>query len=721
MPTNTSENIDANFSKEYQLLFQNKHPDPHRFLGLHTENQNTVIRLWRPGVQDVEVEVFGKKMRAKEELDGLFILRVAKDIKPTDYRIVHPNGMHSFDPYAFDSVFGEMDCHFLNKGVHYHLYNVLGSRPIKYKGVQGTAFAVWAPNAKRVSLIAGYNKWNSRYQPMRRLESGVFEIFIPGVQQGETYKFEVEGEDGVIRKKADPFAKQSELRPKTASIVTDLQAFSWSDESWIEKQKKRGEAYPMNIYEVHLGSWKQTEAEFRNYRDLAHALCEYCLDMGYTHIELLPIMEHPLDESWGYQVTGFFSATSRYGTPQDFQYFVDHMHKNNIGVFLDWVPGHFPSDEFALAQFDGTSLYEYADPQKGFHPHWNTLIFDYEKPEVANFLIASALFWLDMFHIDGIRVDAVASLLYLDYGREPGEWVPNKFGGNHNLEAIEFIKHLNTIVHERYPYVLMMAEESTAFVGVTKSVQDKGLGFDLKWNMGWMNDTLHFFSKEPEYRHHHMRDLTFGFSYVFLENFLSVLSHDEVVHEKRSLIEKMPGNDWEKFANLRVLLSIALSHPGKGLLFMGGDIAQRTEWNCKGQVAWELLNEPAHRKHHGYMRELHFFYRKHEALWALAFSEKGFQWLDFRDEKNCVISYLRKSENKHLVCVHHFKADRVENYFIKLSNLAHVKEVFNSDDQKYGGTHAVNPEITWDKRGFSFQLAPLATQFFEVSYVEKNH
>lgn len=716
MPTNLSSDVQSCFSEDYKLLKENCHSNPHRFLGLHRQAKNKIIRLWRPGSKREQIELHGEKTLLKEELEGLFTIEVSGETEKEDYRVSHPNGLIAHDPYAFESTVTQLDSHLFQKGVHYHLYEVLGAHDLVLNGVQGVKFSVWAPNALRVSLIADYHNEDARYQPMRKLEGGIWEIFVPGLKVGQIYQYEILTQDRSIKVKSDPLAFQSELRPKTKSIVANVDQFKWSDADWITRQKNRSKSFAMNVYEIHLGSWKKGSAEFRNYRELAHELCKYCIDMGFTHIELLPIMEHPLDESWGYQVTGFFSATSRYGSVEDFQYFVNHMHNNKIGVVLDWVPGHFPTDNFALAQFDGTHLYEYSDRSKGFHPHWNTLIFDYEKPEVSNFLIASALFWLDKMHVDAIRVDAVASILYLDYGRKPGEWAVNKLGGNYNLEGVEFIQHLNTAVCDRFPHVLMIAEESTAYPGVTAPVSNKGLGFHLKWNLGWMNDTLHYFSKKSEFRHHHMQDLTFGYYYVFDEKFMCVLSHDEVVHEKKPLLEKMSGTDWQKFANMRVLLSISIAYPSKSLLFMGGEIAQRTEWNCKAEVDWKLLEIESHRQMQEYVCKINHFYLSRKELWEWDFDPRGFQWLDFRDEENCIIGYIRKGETKHLICIHHFKPDTIQSYSMKLQKIKTIREVFNSDEKDFGGTGCLNTEISFNQDGFTLDLAPLATHFIEVQY-----
>jgi 1,4-alpha-glucan branching enzyme len=700
--------------------------DPHRILGLHPSGSNSkVIRIWRPGAPYLHLEVFGKDVEAKKvSPEGLFEYEVPSNTTFTDYRI-YQNGILAHDPYAFLPTFGEIDAHLFNRGVHYKLYEIMGGRLCTHQGIEGAKFSVWAPEAKGVSLVSDFNYWDGRVNPMRMMgASGVWELFIPGLKQGEKYKFEIRTSQGHVRVKADPYALSSELRPATASILFDVDSYSWGDQKWIHERAHRPrDSFPMTTYEVHLGSWKKHGDRPMGYRELAIELAKYCKEMGFTHVELLPIAEHPLDESWGYQVTGFFAATSRYGTPQDFQFFVDYMHKEGIGIILDWVPAHFPRDDYSLAQFDGTYLYEHSDPRKGFHPHWNTYIFNYGRFEVTNFLIASALFWLDKMHIDGLRVDAVASMLYLDYGRKPGEWIPNKYGTHENLEAIEFIKHFNSVVHERFPHILTFAEESTSFTGVTHPLEWGGLGFDLKWSMGWMNDALCYFQKEPLYRSYHQNDLTFGLLYAFSERFILPLSHDEVVHGKASLISKMPGDDWQKFANLRLLCSYQICQPGKKLLFMGAEIGMWNEWHCKEELPWDLLQYERHAKLKIFFKELNHFYLANQALWEFDFDHRGFEWIDFSDRQNSVISYLRKGTNRYLFIVHNFTPNFVPQYFIRLPNVASINEVFNSDREEYWGSGKINGgvEIICDpndrRTGVQLHLAPLATMIFEVQFV----
>jgi len=708
-------------------LMHGENHDPHAILGIHfAENaENKVIRLWRPGANQIHFELQGQQVEAKKiHAAGLFEYSVPTTITASDYRVFHHNGTLSHDPYAFWPTIGDLDLYLFGKGVHYELYKMLGARLTNHQGVDGVKFAVWAPNAKRVSVVGDFNFWDGRVNPMRSMgSSGVWELFIPGLREGDKYKFEIKSQNNEILLKSDPLAYSSELRPSTASVIAQINRFEWQDQEWIEKRKQiKFETRPLNIYEVHLGSWKKKDSKFLNYRELAIQLAEYCLEMGFTHVELLPIQEHPLDESWGYQVSGFYAVTSRHGNPEDFQWFVNHLHKNGIGVILDWVPGHFPTDEFSLGRFDGTALYEHEDPKKGLHPHWSTLIFNYGRHEVSNFLVANALFWIEQMHVDGLRVDAVASMLYLDYGRTDGDWIPNKYGSNENLEAVEFLKHLNSIVHQRVPGVMMIAEESTSFARITVPVEYGGLGFNMKWNMGWMNDTLRYFSKDMLFRHYHHNDLTFGLLYAFTEKFILVLSHDEVVHGKNSLIGKMPGDVWQKFANLRLVYSYMICQPGKKLLFMGGEIAQWNEWSIAKGIEWDLLEYIPHQETQRMIKDLNHFYLDNPSLWERDFHWTTFEWVDFSDTKNSVISYLRKSDHGMLLCVHNFTPTFHEDYKIALKNVASIHEVFNTDATKYGGSGKLNtsPEILSNKSGHAestkIQLAPLATMIFKLSF-----
>jgi len=692
--------------------------DPHSFLGLHScSGGENVIRLWRPGAESLFLEVCGDIVKAvKIDDSGLFEVTVSKDITYADYRVYHNCGLLAHDPYAFTTTVGDVDRHLFARGVHYELYNMLGARIVTHSNIKGTKFAVWAPNARGVALIGDFNNWDGGVNPMRKMgESGIWELFVPEIADGEKYKFALVDAEGEVCIKSDPFAYRGELRPSTASVVSDLDSFSWNDDEWIEwRYGNNGRVQPMIVYELHLGSWMKDGWAFMNYRDIAHVLTDYCLEMGFTHVELMPIMEHPLDESWGYQVSGFYAATSRYGSPQDFQYFVDYLHGNHIGVILDWVPGHFPTDAFSLGKFDGTCLYEHADDQKGYHPQWHTNIFNYGRYEVTNFLIANALFWFDKMHVDGLRVDAVASMLYLDYGRENDDWLPNQYGGKENIEAIEFMKHLNSVVEKRSPGVLMIAEESTSFKGVTHSVERGGLGFTHKWNMGWMNDTLRYFGEDPFFRSYKHDDLTFGLLYAFTEKFSLALSHDEVVHEKRSLLEKMPGDIWQKFANLRLLYSYMICQPGNNLIFMGGEFGVLNEWNCKESLAWELLEQPMHKGMQTLVKDLNYFYRHNTCLWEKDFDSSGFEWIDVNDRKNSVISYRRKGVDCELICVHNFTPMYHPEYIVRLPGCSSVQEVFNSDDLRYGGSGKLNKHVDVVANGFEISMAPLATMIFSV-------
>jgi 1,4-alpha-glucan branching enzyme len=708
-----------------KLTREVKH-DPHHVLGLHSiDDQKKVIRLYRPGAKKIYFELKGQQVEAKRtHKEGLFEYEVPQDTSYLDYRVYHNNGLLDHDPYAFWPTFGEVDQYLFGKGIHYDLHKKMGARLCQHQGVQGVKFTVWAPSAISVSLIADFNFFDGRVNPMRSLGGcGVWELFVPGLKVGEKYKFEIHTQTGELRIKSDPYALSSEVRPLTASVVADIDSYGWHDTKWMEQRRSQTLDRPLAIYEVHLGSWKKKDGKFINYRELSHDLAQYCNEMGFTHIELLPVAEHPFDQSWGYQVTGFFAATSRFGSPQDFQYFVDHLHQQGIGVIVDWVPGHFPTDDFSLARFDGTSLYEHEDPRQGFHPHWSTCIFNFGRHEVTNFLLSSALLWLDAFHIDGLRVDAVASMLYLDYGREEGEWIPNQYGGKENLEAIEFLKHTNSVVHEKFPGVLTIAEESTAFTGVSHPLEGGGLGFDYKWNMGWMNDTLRYIAVDPLFRHYHHNDLTFGLLYAFTEKFVLVLSHDEIVHGKKSLLAKMPGDMWQQFANLRLLYAYMICHPGKKLLFMGGEIGQWNEWDATSEIEWLLLQFPSHSGIQKLVKEINHFYQKEPALWEQDFSYKGFEWVDFHDVKNSIISFRRKAKNgDELLCVLNFTPTYHSEYVIPLAGLSTIEEVFNSDDGRYGGSNKVKlgAKILQDGQGrpssVQLQLAPLACMIYRIRF-----
>jgi len=634
-----------------------------------------------------------------------------------------------YDPYSFYSVLSDFDLHLIGEGRHYKKYEKLGAHVMEINGTRGVHFAVWAPNARRVSVIGDFNKWDNRRHQMRVLgSSGIWDLFIPGLKEGDLYKFEIKSKfNNYVSVKTDPYAFYCELRPKSASIVYDINRYKWKDRRWMEmRQKKNWLESPMAIYEVHLGSWMRVPEEgyrYLTYRELADRLIPYVKIMGYTHIELLPVTEHPLDASWGYQTIGYFAPTSRYGTPEDFMYFVDRCHQNGIGIILDWAPAHFPTDGHGLGFFDGSCLYEHEDPRKGFHPDWGTKIFNYGRNEVRNFLITSALFWLEKYHIDGLRIDAVASMLYLDYSRREGEWVPNVFGGKENLEAIELLKSFNEIAHYNYPGVLTIAEESTAWPMVSRPTYLGGLGFSLKWNMGWMHDMLEYMSKDSIYRKYHHNNITFSLLYAFTENFILPFSHDEVVHGKRSMLNKMPGTVRQKFANLRLLYGYMYGHPGKKLLFMGGEFGQWDEWNHDKSLDWHLLKYEPHRHLQKYVMDLNYLYRSEPALFEVDFSYEGFEWIDFRDTDHSVISFIRKAKDPRnfLVIVCNFTLLPRISYRIGVPEHCFYREILNSDSSIYWGSNMGNAggihseEILWQGKPFSINifLPPLSVLIFK--------
>ena len=562
-----------------------------------------------------------------------------------------------------------------------------------HEGARGAAFSVWAPNAKAISVIGDFNNWDARRSPMRRLgESGIWELFLPAAAEGDKYKFHVTQCDGRVVDKTDPYGVYAEVRPNNASVLYPLKRYKWKDRRWMTARRKYDfRTAPMNIYEVHLGSWKRAEGDrFLTYTELAEQLIPYVKEMGYTHIEMLPVEEHPFDGSWGYQVTGYYAPTSRYGSPDEFKQFVDACHQNGISVILDWVPAHFPKDDFALARFDGTALYEHQDPRLGEHIQWGTYIFNYGRKEVANFLLANALYWMDIFHIDGLRVDAVASLLRLDFCKEEGQWLPNVYGGSENLEAIEFLKHMNSVIAEREPGALMIAEDSTAWPGVTKKVDEGGLGFSLKWNMGWMNDFLSYIKLDPIYRKYHQNKLTFGMAYHYAENFVLVLSHDEVVHTKSSMIGKMPGDVWQSFANLRLSYGFMMGHPGKKLLFMGGEFAQYSEWSEARSLDWHLLQYADHQEMQAYVKELNHLYAEEPAFWAEDFDPNGFQWIECDDAESSIVSFVRRSEEKELVFLCNFTPVVHRGFSLGVPQEGVYHERLNSDAARFGGSDVIN-------------------------------
>ena len=634
--------------------------------------------------------------------------------------------MTYFDPYVFEPVIDPIDISLFNEGKHYSIYEKMGAHPMTVDGVEGVLFAVWAPNADRVSVVGNFNNWDGRRHPMRKLDySGIYELFIPGKLVGEIYKYEIKAKSGQVFMKSDPYAFSSEVRPANASRIVDI-SYKWKDAAWMEKREnKNTDEQPMAIYEMHLGSWKRPTdgREFYNYRDIASLLADYLLMMNYNYVELMPIMEHPYDPSWGYQVTGYYAPTSRYGSPADFMYFVDYLHSKGIGVILDWVPAHFPKDEHGLGRFDGTALYEHEDPKRGEHPHWGTYIYNYGRNEVRNFLVANALYWAEKYHIDGIRIDAVASMLYLDYGRGDGEWLPNIYGGNENLEAIDFIKELNSKMHELHKGVIMIAEESTAWPMMTHPVEAGGLGFDYKWNMGWMNDFLNYMKLDPLYRKYHHNDLTFSMVYAYSEKFILVLSHDEVVHEKGSMIAKMPGGYEDKFSNLRVAYGYMMTHPGKKLLFMGQEIAQFTEFNENAEVDWSLFEFDAHVFMQGYVKELNELYKTEPALYELDSSPEGFTWINCNSANTSLLSYVRKGkkESDTLLIICNFTPMEHKAYKLATPSGGRWQEIFSSDNNRYGGEGRNNKTVKQAKKAecdgqehyISVTVPPLSISVFK--------
>ena len=634
---------------------------------------------------------------------------------------------------ALEHRISELDTYLFAKGTHYEIYEKMGAHLAEEDGKAGTYFSVWAPNARSVSVVGDFNNWDRTAHPMQPVQqSGIWDIFVPGVKAGDLYKFAVETSQGYTVLKADPYGNQSQLRPDNASVVADIRYFDWTDQAWRKAHQEKKTESPMAIYEVHPGSWKKDPSmpgEFYNFKKLAVELADYVLEMGYTHVELIGLSEHPFDGSWGYQVSGYYAPTARYGTPADFMYFVNYMHDHGIGVILDWVPAHFPKDEFGLGRFDGTALYEHQDPRKGEHPEWGTYCFNYGRTEVSNFLVANALFWIEKFHVDGLRVDAVASMLYLDFGRSSGNWIPNEDGGNQNYEAITFLKHLNSIVAQRNPGAMMIAEESTAWPKVTGDVDDGGLGFTYKWNMGWMHDFLEYMKCDPIFRKYHQNQITFSFMYAYSENYVLVLSHDEVVHLKKSMIYKMPGTMPEKFGNLRAAYGLMMMHPGKKLLFMGQDFAQTAEWNEAKSLDWHLLEKyPEHQQLNHYYCDLLHFYQNEPALYELDDSPEGFAWINGSDAEHNMLTFCRMTKDKKncLLCHFNFSPVAYENFQSGVLCPGTYTEVFNSNAAEYGGTGLVNPEPieavkeSWDFKDYSikYHLGAYGVCIFKFDYVE---
>jgi len=735
--------------EEIELILRADHADPFHVLGAHpvevAEGSAVAIRAFLPeaakawavrasGPHQTASGVFPLKRIHPE---GFFeaVIPGEAEVFPYRLRTQDAGGRQSEfeDPYRFPAALSDFDLHLLGEGTHYKSYEKLGAHWAEMEGVGGVVFALWAPNARRVSVVGDFNRWDGRRHPMRgRGGTGIWELFLPGLGEGAIYKYEIKSRQGdVLALKADPYAFRSELRPKTASIVHDVRraarSDSWHDQDWLDQRPKRqGLDAPISTYEVHLGSWRRVPEENNRvltYPELAERLVDYVKGMGFTHLELLPVMEHPLDESWGYQTTGYFAPTSRFGTPDDFAGFIDTCHRHGIGVILDWVPAHFPADAHGLAYFDGTHLYEHDDPRRREHKDWGTRIFNYGRNEVRNFLWSSALFWLDRYHADGLRVDAVASMLYLDYSRQPGEWIPNRYGGREDLEAIDFLKRFNELAHRDHPGILTVAEESTAWPGVSRPTYLGGLGFGLKWNMGWMHDTLLYFSKDPVHRKHHHNDLTFSLLYAFTENFVSVLSHDEVVHGKRSLLSKMPGDAWQQFANLRSLYAYMYAHPGKKLLFMGGEFGQRREWDSNSSLDWHLLDQEPHRQLQQLVADLNRLYRAEPALYQVDFEPAGFEWIDFEDTENSALAFLRRARapEDYLVVVSNFTPLPRPGYRVGVPEARFYREVLNSDAAQYGGSEVTNQpgrqaiELPWHNQPCSLELTlpPLGVVFLK--------
>lgn len=711
--------------------------DPHATLGPHVQGNGTLIQAFFPGAQKVTLQLT-KDMAEKEmELaddDGFFAVWLpVKNVGAYRYIVSYENGSVETmqDAYRHECLITAEDEEKFAMGVHYTVYEKLGAHPLNLDGEDGVYFAVWAPNALRVSTVGDFNHWDGRVHQMRKLPSGIFEIFIPGVKAGDNYKYEIKLKTGLTYLKADPYGNAAQLRPETASVVADLRNFKWEDKEFIKKRKTfQKENAPISVYELYLGSFlaPKDDEEYANYREIADKLIPYVKEMGYTHVELMPVMEHPLDASWGYQVIGYYAPTARYGTPEDFMYFVNELHKAGIGVILDWVPAHFPRDIYGLSSFDGTCLYENPDEQRRSHPHWGTLVFDYGRPEVSNYLIANALFWVEKFHADGIRMDAVASMLYLDYGRNPGEWTANIYGGNENLEAVELIKHLNSMMGKRNPGVLRIAEESTAWPMVTGSLEDGGLGFDLKWNMGWMNDYLDYIKYDPYFRIHHHSELTFSMIYAYSEKFMLVFSHDEAVHGKSSMLGKMPGEREQKFANLRLTYAYMFTHPGRKLLFMGQDIGEFSEWNEMRQTEWELLKYPDHKGMAALVKKLNELYTTKPALYEWDDKPEGFAWINSINSTENLLTFLRKTRKKESLLVVAANFSGVEKQVkIGVPYEGSYKEILNTDAEEFGGSGMINKRAKravkkeWDDRPYSVSitLAPLSVSILEFRPANK--
>lgn len=723
-----------------EKIINSAHSDPFEVLGAHVVKaggkEAVVIRAFLPEAREVSVvETATRREYPMKQVhrEGFFETAIKTRCEVFSYRLRetgHDGSVRLFaDPYSFLPVLTDYDLYLMTEGTHYKNYEKLGAHVMTIDGEKGLFFAVWAPNALRVSVTGDFNGWDGRRNPMRmRGSTGFWELFLPGLEAGEVYKFEVKSRHkGYLAEKADPYAFYSELRPKSASVAWDLDRYKWNDGDWMKQRPNRNWfESAISIYELHFGSWRRVPEEtnrWLTYREMADNLIPYLKEMGYTHVELMPITEHALDESWGYQTIGYFATTSRFGNPDDLMYFIDKCHQADIGVFMDWAPAHFPKDAHGLAYFDGTALYEHEDPRKGEHRDWGTLIFNYGRTEVANFLLSSALFWLDKYHIDGLRVDAVASMLYLDYSRPKWEHVTNRYGGNENLEAVAFLKRFNEVVHGLYPGVLTVAEESTAWPMVSRPTYLGGLGFSLKWNMGWMHDILYYFSLDPVHRKYHQNTLTFALLYAFTENFVLPLSHDEVVYGKRSMADKMPGDLWQKFANLRALYTYMYGQPGKKLLFMGGEIGQWSEWNPNQSIDWHLLQYQPHRCLQLFVKDINDLLQREPAMHEVDFSYEGFEWIDFGDYQNSIVSFLRKAKdpNDFLVFVFNLTPVPRFNYRIGVPRWGFYREIMNSDSERYwggnmgnsGGVHA--DDVWWHGRScsISITLPPLSGLIFK--------
>ena len=708
---------------ELDKITHARHYDPFSLLGNQAAHHQQFLLFYSPETAQLSLTDKNIAMTRHAESD-FFLCTESLDTIAEHYLINRTDSSGEvqsyYDPYSFKPQLSDYDLNLFSAGKHLHIYKILGAHAKTIDGIEGVLFATWAPNASRVSVIGDFNNWDGRRHPMRsRGSSGTWELFIPGLCSDMHYKYEILNHTTAkVVQKSDPYAQQLELRPRTASVIREEDEYLWQDQAWTETRKQHDWLHePLSIYECHLGSWQRdANGQFLNYRELAHQLVAYVKDTAFTHIELLPITEHPLDASWGYQTTGYFAPTRRFGNASDFRYFVNYCHQNNIGVLLDWVPAHFPKDEHGLARYDGSPLYEHEDPRKGEHRDWGTLIYNYGRNEVKNFLISSAVFWLEEFHLDGLRVDAVASMLYLDYSREDGDWVPNQHGGNENIEAIGFMRELNEVTHANFPGTMIMAEESTAWPQVTRPTNLGGLGFSMKWNMGWMHDSLNYMQKDPVHRHFHHDRLTFGLLYLFSENFILPFSHDEVVHGKSSMLNKMPGDEWQKFANLRLLYTYMFTYPGKKLLFMGCEFAQGYEWNHDKSLEWDLLQYPLHGGVKQLVTDLNHLYKNETALHKYDFDPEGFEWIDCHDTDQSILSYLRKAGNESIIVILNFTPVIRENYRIGVPDEGDYEVMLNSDSTFYAGSNAgghtaINTENkAWMNRANSLclTLPPLA-------------